>query len=126
MLFLTRRYSNKYGFHVHVTAQASSGNVIVIKLFIRHLLCDYIEPSLLSVRKNILLLTRSGIRFRHCFFSDLRISKTVLNTSAQHSLGYLSNISVDIRDCFGHQQCSQLRVSREKRGLFLGSASNVF
>jgi len=29
-LFLNCRLSNKYTFHVHVTAQASSGNMIVI------------------------------------------------------------------------------------------------
>jgi len=34
-LFLNYRFSNKYAFHVHVTAQDSSGNVIVISLFIR-------------------------------------------------------------------------------------------
>jgi len=28
-------FRNKYAFHVHVTAQASSGNLIVIFLFIR-------------------------------------------------------------------------------------------
>jgi len=28
------RFSNKYAFHVHVTAQPSTGNVIVISLFI--------------------------------------------------------------------------------------------
>jgi len=32
---LNIRFSNKYAFHVHVTAQVSSGNVIVISLFIR-------------------------------------------------------------------------------------------
>jgi len=34
-LFLNYRFSNNYTFHVHVTAQVSSGNVIVISLFIR-------------------------------------------------------------------------------------------
>jgi len=35
LLELSRsRLSNKYAFHVHVTVQASSGNVIVISLFI--------------------------------------------------------------------------------------------
>jgi len=34
-LFLNCHFSNKYAFHVHVTAQASSGYVIVILLFIR-------------------------------------------------------------------------------------------
>jgi len=34
-LFLKRRFSNKYAFHVHVTAQVSPGNVIVISPFIR-------------------------------------------------------------------------------------------
>jgi len=33
-LFLNCRFSNKHAFHVHVTAQVSSGNVIVISLFI--------------------------------------------------------------------------------------------
>jgi len=37
-LFLKCRFRNKYDFHVHVTAQASSGNVIVIYQFIRLLL----------------------------------------------------------------------------------------
>jgi len=34
-LFLNCRFSNKYALHVHVTAQAWSGNLIVILLFIR-------------------------------------------------------------------------------------------
>jgi len=33
-LFLNCRLSSKYAFHVHVTVQATSGNVIVISLFI--------------------------------------------------------------------------------------------
>jgi len=37
LLFLNCRFSNKFAFHVHVTVQASSGNVIVILLFIRPL-----------------------------------------------------------------------------------------
>jgi len=35
VLFLNCCFSNEYVFHVHVTAQASSGNVIVIYRFIR-------------------------------------------------------------------------------------------
>jgi len=34
-LFLNCLFSNKYAFHVHVIAQASSGNVIFILVFIR-------------------------------------------------------------------------------------------
>jgi len=34
-LFLNCRFSSKYAFHVDVTAQASSGNVIVTLQFIR-------------------------------------------------------------------------------------------
>jgi len=34
-LFLNCRFSTKYAFHVHVTALASSGNVILISLSIR-------------------------------------------------------------------------------------------
>jgi len=34
-LVLNYHFSNKYAFHVHVTAQAASGNMIVILLFIR-------------------------------------------------------------------------------------------
>jgi len=34
---LNCRFSIKYAFHVYVTAQASSGNVIVIVLYIRFL-----------------------------------------------------------------------------------------
>jgi len=34
-LFLNCHFSNKYAFHVDVTAQVQSGNVIFILLFIR-------------------------------------------------------------------------------------------
>jgi len=40
VLFLNCHFRNKYVFHVHVTAQASSGNVSVIYLFIRLLSWD--------------------------------------------------------------------------------------
>jgi len=40
ILFLNCRFSNKYVFHVHVTAQTLSGNVIVISVL--HLSRDLI------------------------------------------------------------------------------------
>jgi len=44
------------------------------------------ELSLPSVRRTVLLLTRSGIRFRHCSsLISLRIAKTVANAGAQHA-----------------------------------------
>jgi len=78
-LFLKCRFSNKYTVHVCVTAQASSGNVIVIYLFTQLLLWD-LSCHMLSQEES-LLLTSSEIRFRHCFFLvSLRIAKTVWNT----------------------------------------------
>jgi len=45
-----------------------------------------LEVSLSSARRTVLLLSKSGVHFGHCF-SHLRIAKTVSNTSAQHALG---------------------------------------
>jgi len=49
---LNSRFSSKHAFHVHVTAQASSGNVIVISLFIRPPSLE-IGLSLPSVRRTV-------------------------------------------------------------------------
>jgi len=46
-LFLNCHFSNKYAFHVHVTAQVSPENVIVILLFVRllasKLSCNFLD-----------------------------------------------------------------------------------
>jgi len=44
------------------------------------------ELSLVSLRRTVLLLSRSGMRFRHCSsLISLRIAKTVANACAQHA-----------------------------------------
>jgi len=45
------------------------------------------ELSLPSLRRTVLLLTRSRVRFGRCSsLTSLRIPKTVTNTSAQHAV----------------------------------------
>jgi len=88
-LFLNCRFSNKYAFHMHAIAQVPFGKGD------RHF-AIYSDPSLeielslLSVRRTIPLL--SSLEYvSDIVFSDVRISKTVSNTSAQHALGQRSS-----------------------------------
>jgi len=47
-----------------------------------------LQLSLVKVRRIVLLLNRSGIRYSIVFFILLQIAKTVSNTSTQHAVGY--------------------------------------
>jgi len=73
---------------VHVIARASYRNLIVILVFIRLLVWKF-ESSHPGAR-TILLLSGSE-NIVNIIFSDVRISKTVPNTSVQHALGQCSS-----------------------------------
>jgi len=70
VLFLNCRFSNKYDRHL----------AFYLSLIVGH------EVSLPSLRRTVLFLTRSGMRFRHCSsLISLGIAKTVANARAQHA-----------------------------------------
>ena len=73
----------------HVIAQASSGNLIVILVFIRLLVWKF-ESSHPGARRTILLLSSSE-NIVNIIFSYVLISKTVSNTSVQHALWQCSS-----------------------------------
>jgi len=82
-LFFSCRFSNKNYFHVHVTAQASSGNVIVILLFIR-LPTWTLSCHFLTVRRTILPLSNSEY-VSYIVISSVLVSETASNTIALHA-----------------------------------------
>jgi len=70
VLFLNCRFSNKRDRHL----------AFYLSPIVEH------ELSLPNLRKTVLFLTRSGMRFRHCSsLISLGIAKTVANVCAQHA-----------------------------------------
>jgi len=56
-----------------------------------------IDWSVVSVRRSVLLLTKSGIRFRHCFvLASLLIANTVTNASGYIFLIQFVDIGMDV------------------------------
>jgi len=106
-LFLNCRFSYKCAFEVNVTAQALSGNAIVIYLLARllswDLSCHFLAQEPFYCTSNQVEDTFQTSLF---FLILMRTAQVVSTTNALHAvMGY---IFVNVRYCLRYEQCSYL------------------